>query len=741
MAGHFCGLERIDGNHFDFGPGSVLEPTMLRPLSFFCTIIALSGAAQSQNPFSPPRATFQYAPDRTCDLTNLDVDLEVDYSQKTIVGVTVNTLKPLRNSIRSVVLHAGKGLEIRSVKVNGSAATFERKETELHIQTLPLVKGKEFKVTIEYTAANSRGTGFGSGGGGWHWILPTKDKPERVGFWTQGETKYNSEWAPTWDYPNDLTTSQVKCTVQSDWDVIGNGKLVSTELSKDKTKKTWTWRMDQPHATYLLSIYGGPFDIQKDKWNGVDLWYVVPRGLGYLIKDSFGNTKDMLGYFSDVLGVKYPWPKYAQNAMYDFGGGMENVSSTILGEGGLTESRDGYFTMDSLNSHELAHQWFGDLVTCKDWGDTWLNESFATFMQFLYFEHSRGSDSYAQEVDDGMRSYFQEARRYKRPLSTKLYSDPDGMFDSHSYPKGGVILHTLRRFLGDEAFFAGLNAYLTKWRHTPVESSQLRRSMTEATGINCEPFWAQWVEKPGHPVLEYSWTYGQGSVQLTIKQTQDTKDGTPIYDTACKVGLFDGQKMERRTLRMSKVEETFSLPLSSKPIAVVLDPDHDFLREIPRITWTVEEAVAIVAHAPNPSDRAAAMRVLVANPTEPNIRQLTEVLKRDTGRSPAFEQTSGLANLARPELRDFWMAETKHANFSRRAQAVLALGKLVPDETTIAAVRGLVTEAAPIQVVINALNVLKSWDAKGNAPIFEKAKSIPDRRGRIKRAAENALGN
>jgi len=711
--------------------------------SFALAVLALSSGVLSQgnSPFAPPRAKLQYAPDRTFDLQHVAVELDVDYSNKTISGKSVNTLAPLRNGLTSIELMAGAGLDISSVKVNGTVAKFVRNGKRLSIATSPTAKGKAMMVEVAYSAKNSRGSGFGSGGGGWHWINPREGMPDRVGFWTQGETEYNSEWAPTWDYPNDLATSETKTTVQADWDVIGNGVLVSDNKSADGKRRTFHWKMTQPHATYLLALYGGPFDIKKDKWEGVDLWYVVPKGSGYLIDDSFGDTKDMLSFYSKVLGVKYPWPKYAQAAMYDFGGGMENVSATILGEGSLTEARDGFRNMASLNAHELGHQWFGDLVTCMHWGDTWLNESFATFMDSIYMEHSRGKAAYDWTVEGNMQGYFQEARRYKRPLSTKMYANGDSMFDSHSYPKGAAVLHTLRRQLGDEAFFAGLNYYLTKWRHTPVESAQLRRAFIEATGINVEPFWAQWVEAPGHPVLDYSWVHEGGTLKLTVKQTQDTSAGTPVYEITTKVGYSEGGAFKTMPVRISKAEETFELAVAAKPAAVVLDPNHDFLREIPKLNWADSELPFILQFAPNSADRQVAMDRMMSNPSESNLKLITDQITLDVDpEQPVFRQLSALISAAKPELRAFWTAQLGHPNIDRREQAASALARLPKDDSTIAKFRSLVNPQAPIRVVVTVINALSAWDKAGNADVFRKALEIKDRRGQIKRAAQQALG-
>jgi aminopeptidase N len=703
--------------------------------------------AQRQNPFAPPSASLHYALDRTCDLQHVAIDIDVDYPNKVYTGHIVNTLAPLRNGITQVKLMAGPILEILKVTVDGASAHYTRSGRNLIIDTPGAKKGKAMQIAIDYVGKNSRAASFGAGGGGWHWINPREGQPAtRVGFWTQGESEFNSDWAPTWDYPNDMTTSDESCTVPADWTVVGNGVMTSNKLSEDGKRRTFHWNMKLPHATYLLTLVGGPFDIKKDKWEGVDLWYVVPKGDAQYIDATFGDTKDMLSFYSTMLGVKYPWPKYAQNAMYDFGGGMENVSATTLGDGELTEERSGFRNAASINSHELGHQWFGDYVTCKDWGDIWLNESFATIMQFLYFEHSRGKTGYEQEIDDAMQEYFAESRRYKRPLSTKMYPNGDAMFDSHTYPKGGSILHTLRRWLGDENFRAGLNLYLNTWKHTPVESAQLRRAMTEATGINCEAFWAQWIEKPGHPVLDYTWKREGGKTLLTVKQTQDTSDGTPVYDIPAYVAVLAQGTVITVPVHLSKTEETFELPVSATPDAVVLDPNHDFLREIPNPHWSDSELVAVLKWAPNSDDRALAMSKILSNlPSDEAAKAVTlhmvaGEISADTGQFPAFRSIRQFGSVATPEFRTLFLSLLTHANFQRRTEAVVALGRLPQDAETTKRLRDLINDKAPIPTVVAAIQALAKWDKAVNQDVFKKALTIPSRGDRIKRAAQAAIG-
>lgn len=711
------------------------------PLGFALAATLLT-QRQGGNPFAPPQATVHYAPDRTCDLQHVSIKLDVDYPKRTITGRAVSTLSPLRSSLTEIMLNAGPVLILDSVTVDGAVAKTRRDGRKLFVTVPATVRGKKIVVAIDYHAVNSKASPFG-GEGGFHWIEKgNTDNESRVGFWTQGESEYNSDWAPTWDYPNDFATYDETYTVQSDWTAIGNGRLASETTSPDGKRKTFVWKQEIPHATYLLTAVGGPFDIKKDAWRGVPLWYVVPKGQGKYIDASFGDTPDMLSFYSDKFGFKYPWAKYAQNAMYDFGGGMENVSATTLGEGSLTDYRDGFRQMASLNSHELAHQWFGDTVTCQDWGDIFINESFATFIEALYFEHSRGKDAYLWEIESNQNAYLNEARRYKRPIITNLYRNADAMFDSHTYPKGGDVLHTLRRFMGDEGFFAGIKLYLNTYGHTPVQAAQLERSLTEASGINVEPFFDQWFRKPGHPVLSYDWTYGDGSVKVTIKQTQDTSDGTPIYRVPnATLGVVSGGKLTKVPFILDGKEQTVTIPAATEPTTVVLDPDHDFLRVVTREKLaTTAQNIWILNLVADPAQRTAAMQALITDGSPEAVAAVVAAARADRAVEPALRSLIALANLKKPELRSFWLDELKSGkNAQRRGQAVQALGLLPAEPSTTQTVRALVNEKEYIPVVTAAIQALATWDKKGNRDVFERAAKIEDRRGRIARAARGAM--
>ncbi|HWD38547.1 MAG TPA: M1 family metallopeptidase [Fimbriimonas sp.] len=517
---------------------------------------AQGGSFGVRNPFSAPDAFVHYAPDRMYDLQNLILDLNVDYPNRLLKGIATNSIEAIRDGVTQLRFHAGADTKIESVELNGRSATYKRDDEGILVDCPPTKRGEKWTVVIHYHFKKSEVT---HGRGGWHWHEPVKNDPSHVGFWTNGETDDTRDWAVTWDYPNDFTTTETRTTVPLDWQVIGNGTQISDSANNDGRTHTVVWRMTQPHATYLTSVLGGPLDIHKDNWRGVPLYYVAPKGMGGKLDYSFGHTKDMLSFYSDSLGVKYPWPKYAQDCTYDFGGGQENVSATTLGIF-LTDPRQGYYQMDSLTSHELGHQWFGDYVTCKDWGQIWLNESFATLMEMSYTLHSRGVNESQREVESNSQGYIQESRRYKRPLATNFYQSPGVMFDQHTYPKGGVLLFSLRKMLGDKPFFAGLHNYLTLHHNSPVESNDLCEAMTDATGINLHPWFDQWIFKPGHPVIDWTWSWNDASKKLSvhIKQTQDTSKGTPIYDIPASVGLLgkDG-KVERLPIHLNASDQTF----------------------------------------------------------------------------------------------------------------------------------------------------------------------------------------
>ncbi|HLJ55387.1 MAG TPA: M1 family aminopeptidase, partial [Chthonomonadaceae bacterium] len=321
---------------------------------------------QQGNPFKSPPATVHSPHPRTYHDRHLKLDFVIDAADHSAKGVVTHYLSPLQDGLATVTFDAGANLNIKTVKINGKEVKFTHEGEALNITpAAPLPAGKEVAVEIAYEMPRGGRGGGANGAGGFTWIDPRPNDPaRRPGFWTQGETNTNHKWVPLYDWPNDKCTSETHTTVPAEWTVIGNGAESPVTVNAANHTKTYHWVMKQPHSTYLLSLAGGEVDVVKSSWSGIPLYYVVPKGEGGLAASSFGHTPDMLAFFSKRFGVKYPWPKYAQVLSYDFPGGMENVSATTLGppQSVLADDRSSHRGPDSLISHELGHQWFGDLV-------------------------------------------------------------------------------------------------------------------------------------------------------------------------------------------------------------------------------------------------------------------------------------------------------------------------------------------------------------------------------------------
>jgi aminopeptidase N len=324
--------------------------------------------------------------------------------------------------------------------------------------------------------------------------------------WTQNEPEYAQYWFPCIDSPTDRLISETLVTVPDGFVVLSNGALQGKQKNADGTL-TWHWAQKRSHVAYLISVVAGDFEALEQKWGDIPIVSYVPRGRLADAPRSFEKTPEMMRLFSEKIGYRYPWEKYAQICVDEYmWGGMEHTSATTLNLGTLHDERAHLdVSSDNLVSHELAHQWWGDLLTCKDWGELWLNESFATYFATLWTEHDLGNDEAAWERHEEAESYLDEDKRYRRPIVSYRYDNPNAMFDNHSYPKGGRVLHMLRFELGDERFWRSLNRYCTVNQYRTVETADLRTAVEESTGQGMTWFFDQWLYHGGHPEFEVAW--------------------------------------------------------------------------------------------------------------------------------------------------------------------------------------------------------------------------------------------
>ena len=325
----------------------------------------------------------------------------------------------------------------------------------------------------------------------------------------------------------------------------------------------------------------------------VPLTYLVPKGREEDGRRTFARTPQMIEHFGDITGVPYPWNKYAQVVVSDFiFGGMENTTATTMYEHILLDERAAIdVTTDDLIAHELAHQWFGDYVTCRDWYEGWLNEGFATFFEHVWREKHLGRDEYDYGLKGDLDGYLGEAHgRYRRPIVCQDYDAPLDLFDRHLYEKGALVLHALRVELGRRALLARRRLYLTRHARGVVETRDLQRALEEVSGRSLGRLFEQWVYKPGHPECDVVVGWEKGVLTVAVKQHQATTDGVPavfefpltieIDDAGDGAGKHGKPAVRRERLLVTQKGDTFALPCATRPAFVVVDPDMRVLGEV-----------------------------------------------------------------------------------------------------------------------------------------------------------------
>ncbi|MBC3541906.1 M1 family aminopeptidase [Rufibacter sediminis] len=546
------------------------------------TVAAAVVPTTSQGPYQP-------SAERFLDLLHTRLNVKFDWAKQHLLGEATLTLKPYFYPQQHVVLDA-KGFDVHKVTLlKGKQQVPLKYEYDQQKLTLQLDKTYTRKDTLQvfisYTAKPNELKVNGStaiqSDKGLYFINPLGTEegvPRQI--WTQGETEANSAWFPTIDKPNERMTQDLFITVENRFKTLSNGVLVSSKDLKNGLKTDY-WRMTKPHAPYLVMMAIGEYAVIKDKWRNKEVSYWVEPEYAATARATFGRTPAMLEFFSQKLGVAFPWDKYAQVVVRNFvSGAMENTSASTFMEALHQDRRELLDkNWDHIIAHELFHQWFGDYVTTESWANLPLNESFADYSEYLWAEHQYGSDEAALTHQSALLEYLGEARTKQEPLIRFHYLDKEDMFDSHSYAKGGRVLHMLRQEVGDEAFFASLNLYLTQNKYTPVEIDKLRLAFEEITGRDLRPFFQQWFLTPGHPELNVRHAYQNGALTVQVTQTQDTAR-TMVYRLPLTIALLNNGKWQEEHVELQKAEQTFSFPLPSAPQTVVVDPTQKILANI-----------------------------------------------------------------------------------------------------------------------------------------------------------------
>lgn len=551
------------------------------------------------------RADEPYARSRDYDLQNIRTHLWFDIDNRQIRGEALETISTLRDNV-SQLRFDSVALNIESVTVDGAAAKFSTTANDLTVALARSAKrGEKHEVLIRYNGQPKKGVYF---------VLPDKSYPQQPKeIFTQGEAEETRYYIPIYDYPNDRTTSEMLLTVPANWITISNGKLIGEKAEADGMK-TWDWRVSEKLSTYLISFVAGEFVEKDETWRGIPIRYVVPKGDEREIEPTFERTKKMLDLFSDQLGVKYPWEQYAQSSVDDFvEGGMENASATTLTSHGLVNPKlaaEDHEGSDDLNSHELAHQWFGDLVTTKDWADLWLNEGFATYFEHYWEERYYGVDDANYDFWNDQTQWFRQKRLFSSPIINRD-SEDSLEFAGNIYTKGGWVLHMLREQIGDEAFFAGLHHYLEVNRGENVVTADLQKAIEEATATNVDKFFQQWVYGAGAPEFSVSYTYDETAhqVKLAVQQTQKLEGRVGLFDVPIDVEIATASGRKTYPIEVSKADETFSFAADCAPLMVLFNKGDKILSSV-KLEKSPAALIYQLKNATDVVDRAEAAREL-----------------------------------------------------------------------------------------------------------------------------------
>ncbi len=615
--------------------------------------------------------------DRVVDFQHLALNIAVNAEARSVSGTAAHTVTALNDGPLELILDAIE-MDISDVTVNESLSKYHYDGRRLTIPLGNAKRGQQFTVETTYAATPRIGLYFPGPDEGY------PDKPAQV--WSQGQDEDNSYWFPCYDNTNDKQTSEMIVTVPGTWHALSNGRLDAQRDNADGTR-TFHWKQERPHATYLITLAAGEFERIDASKNGLTIDYFVEAKDVENARATFANTPEMVACFERVTGMPYPWAKYSQIVVRDFVfGGMENTSATTMTEDLIHDekaSRDA--SGDGLISHELAHMWFGDLLTCRDWGHGWLNESFATYLECLWEEQKHGLDEYRQGIVENTELYLGE--RYRRPIVSNVWNEPIDVFDRHLYEKGSVVLHMLRSLLGDDGFFRSIQRYVRDNQDRSVVTSDLAAAVEAETGRNIEWFLQQWVHSPGHPEfnVRWSWDAAANCASVTVKQTQSTKNGTPIFRVPLAIDFRTGRKKPVAfKVEMDGPEQTFVFPLASRPDVCRFDPHNDVLKTVD-FDKSVGELVLQLADDDDISGRQWAATQLGKKGGLEAIRALEAAVSGD--RFWAVQAAAGraLGAIASEAARDALLRLLKVRNPKARRGVVAGLGNFRGESSVLAA--------------------------------------------------------
>jgi len=545
-------------------------------LLFFAAPIAL---AQGVDVHSRP---VQSEPSREFDAIQYRIKIALDDRKYAFQAENTITLTPFDDGFSKCDLDAETFIVTGVVDEHSRPLKFEQPPHQLIVFfPRPHHYGDTVRFTVSYHAEHlldSTGQSQGI-----NFMEESATHPAQI--FTQSFARGARHWFPCYDQPNDKATQEVIATVRSDYNLLSNGRLVEVTEDKLHGTKTFHWSQDLPHATYLSTLMAGPYEVVKDSLGALPIDYWVYKKDAKDVPSTFPRSPEIIQFLGKEYGYDYPWAKYDQATIAGIGGGAECTSASELGQGLMHDERaeQDFSSYGWLICHEAAHQWWGDLITCRDWTHTWLNESFGTYSEIMYALYDKGEDDAALNVLGKINQYLQEAHtRYMRPIVFARWNEPGDNFDRHTYQKGAVLLHTMRWLLGEKPFHHLLSYFLHKYAFQPVDTHDFMAAVKEATGQNLDWFFDEWFFKPGHPVFDVhsSWDEQQKKVRLTVAQRQDTSQGVPIFKMPVVIRIETPDNAMSQRVWLSQAVDTFELACDRKPLMVRFDEGNHLLKEL-----------------------------------------------------------------------------------------------------------------------------------------------------------------
>lgn len=691
---------------------------------------ALEGTAEPA-PANANSNQRQYARSREIDVKHLRLDLDPDFEKRSLTGKATLTFAPIATALSQLRLDSIR-LHIQSVESTVAIRDWNPTDDSLWIyfaEAIPV--GQEVSVTIRYEGQPQEG-----------WYFRTEAMGYPAGddhFWTQGEPDRHRQWFPGYDYPNERFTSEVFCRVPKGMTVLSNGHLVEERAEEEKT--LFHWLQDQPHPNYLISVVGGYFKKIEKKHGDLPLaFYTTPSEIAQA-DNSFRDTDHIIAFFEKEIGVKYPWDKYYYVAVADFiAGGMENTSITTVTDKTLfTDASENLYTTRWLDAHEAAHQWFGDLITCKDWSQLWLNEGFATYYMHLYDEEKLGTEQmrYRMWLDaDKVVTQTDE-----KPIVWKGYQRPLEQFDYRVYPKGGWVLHMLRCQVGPDLYRKIIRSYLESHRNGNVETHDLIAAFEEMTGKSWDQFFDQWVFHGGVPKLKiaYSWDDARSQARLSIQQTQKVSDAVLFFDLPLPVRFIDEKGTKHDfTIRVRSQSEDFYFDLPSRPRIARIDPESTVLAAV---DFTPPTAMLHkqLANEDDMMGRLLAVRTLAGRNDATTTSLLGKTLTTDAFYGVRIEAAEALAKLHSPEALD-QLAKSRDQSDARVRRAVINAIDRFYHEVAYAALKDQCQKEKNPDILADALLAMAKYPKKEVQPLLLENLQRESYRNRIAFAAAKGLG-